>query len=312
MWDEKMLENGKSTPDGKLVMTRSEMLIEGIIGFWKRFRKNRAAVVGFAIVMIFIFLAAFANYVMPYDFMGQNLLAPVESNHGVYKAPSAEHWFGTDALGRDVFSRFIWGSRTSIVVGLVAASVSAAVGITLGSIAGYSGGQIDGLIMRITDVFLTLPRFFLVLLIVSIWGRNPKFVMFVIGITIWPSTARLIRAEFLSFKEQDFAMAARASGAGTKHIIFREILPNAAFAAIVNASMQVAGAIMTEASLAFLGLGDPNAASWGWQLQFAMKSIRRAWWVSTFPGIGITLVVVGFNLIGDGLNDAMNPHLKER
>jgi peptide/nickel transport system permease protein len=287
-------------------------MLESFVSFWRLFRKNRAAVIGLAIVIVFGCLAMFANIIMPYSPSAQTLAAPPESPHGVYKAPSSEHLMGTDDLGRDVFSRFIWGSRTSMMVGLAAATVSALVGISLGGTAGYFGGTIDGVIMRITDIFLTLPTFFLVLLIVSIWGQNPVLVFFVIGMTIWPSTARLVRAEFLSFKEQDFTMAARAAGANPGYIIFREILPNAAFAAIVNASMQVAGAIMTEASLSFLGLGDPNAASWGWQLQFAMKSIRRAWWVSTFPGIGITLVVVGFNLIGDGLNDALNPHLKER
>lgn len=295
-----------------VAMSRTASLIESILGFWRLFKKNRAAVVGLGIVLLFGFVAIFATFIMPYDPSDMTLAAPDDSPHGVYKPPSREHLLGTDDLGRDVFSRFIWGSRTSMLVGLAAASVSALVGISLGGTAGYFGGKVEGLIMRITDIFLTLPTFFLVLLIISIWGQNPVLVFIVIGMTIWPSTARLVRAEFLSFKEQDFTMAARAAGASPAYIIFREILPNAAFAAIVNASMQVAGAIMTEASLSFLGLGDPSAASWGWQLQFAMKSIRRAWWVSTFPGIGITLVVVAFNLIGDGLNDAMNPHLKER
>jgi len=307
-----MVEVGESLNRSKQTMTRFQLYNESLREFWRLFRKNRAAVVGLVIVFLFAVIAILARQIMPYDHMAQNLIDSPDSPHGVYKPPSLEHWLGTDDLGRDVFSRFIWGSRTSILVGIAAAAVSAMLGISLGATAGYFGGKFDGLVMRITDVFLTLPTFFIVLLIVAIWGRNPTLVMFVIGATIWPSTARLMRAEFLSFKEQDFTMAARAAGANPRQIIFREILPNAAFAAIVNASMQVAGAIMTEASLAFLGLGDPNAASWGWQLQFAMQSIRRAWWVSTFPGLGITMIVVGFNLIGDGLNDALNPHLKER
>lgn len=294
------------------VTKKGVSLLKQFLDFWMLFRKNRGAVVGVVIALFFGFMAIFASFIMPYDPWHQTLVAPPESTDGIYKPPSREHWLGTDELGRDVLSRVIMGSRTSMVVGFVAAGVSMLLGITLGSIAGYFGGRVDGTIMRITDIFLTLPTFFLILLIISIWGRNPIFVMIIIGVTIWPSTARLIRAEFLSFKMQDFTIAARAAGAGPGHIIFREILPNAAFAAIVNISMQIALAIITEASLSFLGLGDPNAASWGWQLQLSMKSIRLAWWVSTFPGLAISLVVLSFNLIGDGLNDAMNPHLKER
>jgi peptide/nickel transport system permease protein len=200
----------------------------------------------------------------------------------------------------------------SLFIGFVSASISAIVGIALGAIAGFYGGKIDNIIMSIVDIFLTLPTFFLILSIAFIFGASIWNVMVIIGLTIWPSTARMIRAEFLSLKEREFVKAARVVGAGDMHILLHEVLPNAIFVAIVNTTLQVAGAVMTEASLSFLGVGDPNSVSWGWMLNDAMKTFRVAWWLSLFPGLAISITVIAFNLVGDGLNDALNPHLKER
>jgi len=307
-----MVDAGNATKITKQGQTRWTMHIEKLMEFWRLFRKNRAAVIGLVILLVIMFLATFARQLMPYSPWELSLAAPRDSPDGIYKPPSRNHLMGTDDLGRDVFSRFIWGSRFALLIGFVAAGVSTCLGLILGSLAGYFGGMADGVIMRTTDVLLTLPTFFAVLIFVALWGRNQILLILIIGTTIWPSTARLVRAEVLSFKHQEFTLAARCAGATSWHIIFREILPNVAFVAIVNSSMQTAFAITIESSLAYLGLGDPLALSWGWQLHYAMQSIRRAWWMATFPGFGITLVVVAFNLIGDGLNDALNPYLKER
>ncbi|HMK83067.1 MAG TPA: ABC transporter permease [Candidatus Bathyarchaeia archaeon] len=281
---------------------------ESFAEFWRRFRKNRAAVLGLSIVIAFSSIAILAPVISPYNPFDIH----IQDFTQVYLPPDNLHPMGTDQLGRDVLSRIIWGARVSLMVGLAAAAISAAVGMTLGAVAGYYSGRIDNAIMRFVDMFLTIPTFFLILTIVAIFGGSLRNVMLVIGLTIWPSTARLMRAEFLSFREKEFVQAARSIGAGDRHIMFREIAPNAIFPAIVNGSLQVGSAILTESALSFLGLGDPNNVSWGFMLNDALGSFLRAWWLSVFPGIMITLVVVAFNLIGDGLNDALNPFLKER
>jgi peptide/nickel transport system permease protein len=168
------------------------------------------------------------------------------------------------------------------------------------------------IIMGVVDTVLMIPGFFLILIGAAVFGNSIWHVMWIIGLINWPGIARLVRAEFLSIKDMDYVKAARAAGATNFHIVFKQILPNAFFPVIVNASMRISAAIMTEASLSFLGLGDPNAVSWGWLLNEAMRAFRSAWWLSFFPGLTITLIAIGFNLIGDGLNDALNPHLKER
>ena len=200
----------------------------------------------------------------------------------------------------------------SLLVGFLAATVAGLVGITLGSVAGYKGGRLDHLLMRATDVMLTLPTFFLILMIALFFGPSIFNIVFIIGLTSWPTTARLVRAEFLSFRERDFTTAARAVGMSDLRIMFLEILPNAIYPAIVDITLLIAGAIITEASLSFLGVGDANVVSWGWMLQESMRVFRRAPWTTIAPGLTITATVVALNLLGDGLNDALNPHLKER
>ena len=276
-------------------------------GFWARFKKNRAAVLGLAIICIMILVAIFAPRIAPYD--------PFDMRIGRkyrFLPPSLEHLLGTDRFGRDAFSRLIWGSRVSLFIGFVAASIAAVLGITLGAIAGYYGGVVDNIIMRFVDIFLTLPTFFLILMITAMFGGSIWHVMVIIGLTSWPGTTRQIRAQFLSLKERPFVEAAHSVGASRRHIIIREILPNGIFPAIVSMSFRIGGAILTEAGLSFLGLGDPNHVSWGWMLNDALQSFLLAWWLPVFPGLVITIIVIAFNLIGDGLNDALNPRLKER
>ena len=275
--------------------------------FWKRYRKNRAAVIGLIVLIILLSLALLTEYIAPCDPYHMELKADT-----ILRPPSPEHPIGTDAFGRDVFSRVIWGTRISLVAGFTAVIVSTTIGILLGSISGYFGGKVDAIIMRFVDMLLVIPRFFLLLVIVAMFGSSLTLIMVFIGLTIWPSTARLVRAEFLSVKEQDFVMAAKAVGADNWHIVFREILPNAIFPAIIQGSLQVGLAIMMEANLSFLGLGDPRAISWGRLLNDALPYFHRAWWMAFLPGVMIGITVLTFNLVGDGLNDALNPHLKER
>jgi peptide/nickel transport system permease protein len=275
--------------------------------FWRRFKKNRVAVLGLAIVIFMVIIAFISPLIAPYD--------PFYMKFGPnyqFQPPSSTHLLGTDKFGRDVYSRLLYGSRVSLTIGFVSAAIAVFTGVSLGAIAGYYGGIVDDIIMRVNDIFLTLPTFFLVILVASMFGGSIWNVMYIIGLTSWPGTARQIRAQFLSLKERPFVEAAHSIGAGSFHIIFREILPNAIFPAIVTLSFRVGQAILTESSLSFLGLGDPNNVSWGWMLHDAMQGFTVAWWLPLFPGLIITIIVIAFNQIGDGLNDALNPRLKER
>jgi len=276
--------------------------------FAKRYVKNRAAVLGLAIFLFYFTMALGAHMLAPYNPFDMNLNDP----DIVLKPPRPRNPLGTDEYGRDVLSRLIYGSRVSLFVGFLSSGIALAIGVAVGSFAGYRGGKVDNIIMRFVDMFLTIPTFFLILLITAVFGGSVWNVMMILGLTGWPGVARLIRAQFLSLRQKDFVTAALGAGARDLHIIIREILPNAIFPAIVDASMRISGAIMTESSLSFLGLGDPTQPSWGMMLNEAMSSFRIAWWLSLFPGMAITSASIAFNLIGDGLNDMLNPRLKER
>jgi peptide/nickel transport system permease protein len=206
----------------------------------------------------------------------------------------------------------VYGTRVSLLVGFLTAAASTVVGTLLGGLAGYYGGKVDAALMRLTELFMVVPRFFLALVIVALFGTSIWGIILVLAILSWPTTARLFRAEVLRLRSLEYVQAARAMGHADLAILFRQILPNALSPVIVNISVQVAYAIILEAGLSFLGLGDPASMSWGVMLSNAQQFLRRAWWTATFPGLAIFLAVLGFNLAGDGLNDALNPRLRTR
>ncbi|QED49112.1 ABC transporter permease [Cytobacillus dafuensis] len=252
------------------------------------------------ILIIVAFAPIFATH-NPYELDGE-LLTP----------PSKEHWLGTDGLGRDVYSMLVYGARTSLLIGIVSALISGIIGTVIGGIAGYFGGKVDRIISEIINIFLMIPTFFLILIIVALFGSSLVNVMIVIGLTSWPSNARLMRVQAMSLKKRVFVKSVEAMGESHGTILFRYIIPNGIFPVIANTTLSVAGAILTEAGLSFLGLGDPNLISWG-QMIFEGKSyMTSAWWISTFSGLATVILVVSFYLIGDGLNTILNPKLKVR
>lgn len=267
-------------------------------------RRNNLALAGLIIVFFLFIMAVFAPFISPCDYKAINVNA-------ILMAPSLQHPFGTDDLGRDVLSRMIWGSQISLAVGFVAVGISTAMGILLGSFAGYYGKWIDSIIMRFVDMMLCFPSFFLILTVIAFVGPNILNIMIIIGLTSWMGVARLVRAEFLSLKEREFVLAARASGANDLRIIFFHILPNAMAPVFVSAILGVAAAVLVESSLSFLGLGvQPPTPSWGNILADGKASIEIAWWLSVFPGLAILVTVLGYNLLGEGLRDALDPRFK--
>ena len=272
--------------------------------FWRRYKKSPSAIIGLFLISIFILIVIFGPNVAPYS--------PSAFKSPAFNPPNSKNLMGTDDLGRDIFSRVLYGARVSLIIGFLSALLSTVVGVIVGSFSGYYGGRIDDLLTRLTEFFQVLPKFFLALIIVALFGSGIINVVLVIAVLSWPSTARLVRAEFLYLKELEFIEAARSLGAGSLSIIFNEILPNAIHVAIVNMSMQAASSILIEAGLSFLGLSDPNVISWGYMLRNAQDFYTYAWWMAIFPGFAIFLTVLSFNLIGEGLNDALNPMLKEK
>jgi peptide/nickel transport system permease protein len=271
---------------------------------WRRYRKHRGGVAGVLVVMALTGAALLAPALAPDD--------PFALGDAALMAPSVRHPMGTDHLGRDMLSGVLWGLRVSLVVGLGSALISVVQGIVIGGLAGYFGGRLDNLLMRATDAFMVLPTFFLILLVVSVFGASIWTLTALIGMTNWPPIARLVRAEFLSLREREFTLAARTLGAGHVTIMLRHVLPNALPVVIPTLSLRTAGAIITEASLSFLGVGDPNVVSLGQMLMYALQFMRMAWWTAAFPGLAIFVIVLALNLVGDGLNDALNPRLRQR
>ena len=272
--------------------------------FWARYRKHKGGVAGLLVMTVLTGVAFLAPVLAPQD--------PFALGDMALSVPSVAHPMGTDHLGRDILSSVVWGLRVSLIVGIGSALISVVQGILIGGPAGYFRGRLDNLLMRATDAFMVLPTFFLILLVVSIFGTSIWKLIAMIGITNWPPIARLVRAEFLSLREREFILAARTVGAGHVMIMFRHILPNALPVVIPTLSLRTAGAIITEASLSFLGVGDPNVVSLGQMLMHALQFMRMAWWTAMFPGLTIFVIVLALNLVGDGLNDALNPRLKER
>jgi len=272
--------------------------------FWLRYRKNRAAVAAAGVLCLIIMVAILYPWLTPYE-----ALSPVGKP---LIPPSPGHWMGTDDLGRDCLAGVLEGTRVSLMVGFSAATISGIIGILVGSIAGFFGKTVDNLLMRFTEVFQIIPVFLLAVLTVALFGANIWFVILVIGLLSWPSTARIVRAEFLSLKERDFVLAARATGFSTRRIMFLEILPNALPPVIINISLQMASVIIIEAGLSYLGLGDPSLMSWGRMMYAAQTFLRRAPWMAIFPGLMVSVTTLSLNLLGDGLNDAFNPRLEDR
>jgi len=261
-------------------------------------------IVGLIIVIMLFFVAIVAPFIIPYD---PNAI-DVES---ILFPPSMKHFFGTDELGRDVFSRMIYGSRISLQVGLFSTVISTFFGLFLGAIAGYYGCWVEVIIMRFIDMMFCFPTFFLVLAVVTLLDPSIINIIVVIGFTSWMNVARLVRAELISIKEQEYILAARSLGASDARIILRHLLPNAIAPILVTSSLGVAGAILLEGGLSFLGIGiQPPDASWGNILSQGKTNIEIAWWLSLFPGLAFLLAVLGYNLLGEGIRDIFDPHFR--
>ena len=270
---------------------------------WRTLLRNPAAMIGLAILVIAVGVAAFGPLLFP--------TSPWRMVQRPFLPPFTLAGFplGTDALGRDVTAGIIYGARVSLLVGLTSTIFSLAVGIPLGAMAGYFGGRIDDALMRFTEFFQTVPSFALAIVLVAILQPSIGSIVAAIAIVSWPPVARLVRGEVLSLRTREYVQAAIVTGQTNGWIIWREILPNALSPVIVLASLMVATAILLESSLSFLGLGDPNLMSWGYMVGAGRTVIRQAWWITVFPGIAILLSVLALNLIGEGLNDALNPRL---
>ncbi|MGH8800068.1 MAG: ABC transporter permease [Casimicrobiaceae bacterium] len=267
----------------------------------RRFARRRGAMVGLGVVVFFILLALFAPWVAPHD--------PLQASwSAVRKAPSALYLFGTDEIGRDVASRVIWGTRASLLAGLVSVAIALSLGVPIGLLAGYAGGWLDGLLSRLTDAMLACPFLILAIALAAFLGPSLSNAMIAIGISATPVFIRLTRAQVLSVKVEDYVEAARAVGNSHWRIALRHILPNVVAPLIVQATLAIAAAVIAEASLSFLGLGQqPPAPSWGSMLNTAKNYIDNAPWMAIWPGLSIFLLVLSFNLLGDGLRDALDP-----
>ena len=274
--------------------------------FWKRFSRNRGAVVGVAILVIVLLVALLAPLLFPQS--------PWRMVQRPFLAPFAmdQYPLGTDALGRDVIAGLAYGTQVSLLVGLVSTVAALLIGIPIGAMAGYFGGWADDALMRFTEFFQTVPSFALAIVLVAIFEPSIQSIIAAIAIVSWPPVARLVRGEVLSLRSREYIEAAILSGQTSATIIWRQVLPNTLSPIIVLASLMVATAILLESSLSFLGLGDPNLMSWGYMIGAARTVIRQAWWLSFFPGVAILLTVLALNLIGEGLNDALNPRLARR
>ncbi len=273
--------------------------------FWKALSRNRLALVGGVIVLFLAALAILTPALAPWDPNRPDVkksLAP----------PSRTHLLGADQLGRDVFSRMLYGSRVSLAVGFVSVGIAAAIGIVLGSLAGYNGGMVDGFVMRLVDLMLVFPRFFLLLAVLAFLTPSIWTIMAVIGLTGWMGVTRLVRAEFLSLKEREFVVWSQNVGATGFRVIWRHILPNALAPVLVAMTLGIPAAILTESGLSFLGIGvPPPHATWGNILNEGKETIEIGWWLSVYPGLAILVTVLSYNLLGEGIRDALDPRLRQ-
>ncbi len=273
----------------------------------RQFRKNQLAVVGVWLIFVLYLVALLAPFLAPFDpTRQQNLIT------SSFLGPSWEHWFGTDRFGRDVLSRVIFGARISLAIGFIAVAISVTLGTLIGAVAGYIGGWVDTVLMRLTDMVLAFPRLVLLIMIVALFTPSTTLIILVLGLTQWPGTTRIVRGEVLSLREREYVQAAKALGMGRARIILRHLVPNVLAPVIVTATLGIGNTIVLEAGLSFLGLGvQPPTASWGNMVADGRQSLTNAWWVATMPGLAIVLTVLAFNLVGDGLRDALDPRLRE-
>jgi len=274
--------------------------------FLKRYGRNKGAVVGLVIVVLVILVALLAGWVYPespWNSVADPLLDPMDD---------MAYPLGTDMLGRDIAAGLAHGARVSLLVGLVSTAVATLIGISVGAVAGYFGGRADDVLMRLTEFFQTIPTLAMAVVLVAIFQPSIQSIISAIAVVSWPPVARLVRGEFMSLRSREFVQAAVVIGQSAPRIIFTQILPNTMSPIIVTASLMIATAILTESALSFLGLGDRNLMSWGFMIGAARTMIRDAWWMSFLPGVAILLTVLAVNLIGEGLNDALNPHLRNR
>ena len=265
----------------------------------KAMLRTPGGTVGLVLTLALLAVAVFANILAPAD--------PFASVGRPLSPPSHGHAFGTDDLGRDVLTGIIHGARTSLLVVASVTVLAAIIGVAVGALAGYRVGVIDDLLMRVTDFVLTVPRFFLAVLVIALFGAGMDRLILVLGLTSWPAIARIVRAQTLSLVQREFVDAARALGATDTRVLLRYVLPGALPPALVVISINAAGVILLEAGLSFIGLGDPSRISWGYLANNAQRFLRVAWWVALFPGAAIALAVLGLNLLGDALNDLLDP-----
>lgn len=274
--------------------------------FCRRYARNRAALGGLAVLVLILTMAALAGRLFPddpWDMATQPLLWPGQDG---------EYPLGSDLMGRDLASGLFHGARVSLMFGFAATLAALVIGVTVGALSGYYGGWVDDVLMRITELFQTVPPFILAIVLVAILTPSAVTIVSAIALVSWPGVARLVRAEFLALRNREFVQAGVVLGMGDARIILTQILPNALGPIIVSASLMVATAILLEASLAFLGLGDPNLMSWGTMIGAGRDALRTAWYIAALPGLAILLTVLSLNLIGEGLNDALNPRLRNR
>ncbi len=272
----------------------------------RHFRRNGLALIGLILMVLLYLIAFLAPLLAPYDPIAQGNLVTT-----AYLPPGPAHWMGTDQFGRDILSRIIYGARISLAIGFIAVAIAIVLGSLLGAIAGYIGGKVDALIMRFTDMVMAFPRLILLIMIIALFRPSLTLIILVLGLTQWPGTARLVRGEVLSLREQEYIQAARALGFGRWRIILRHLIPNVLAPVIVAATLGIGNTIVLEAGLSFLGMGiQPPTPSWGTLVADGRQNLIGAWWVATFPGLAIVVTVLAFNLVGDGLRDALDPRLR--
>jgi peptide/nickel transport system permease protein len=278
---------------------RPPSLIHGARGWLRRFVRTKFGLVAIILMVLLTAMALFASFLAPYN--PNSIVGPP------FASPFGHFLFGTDEIGRDVLSNFIYGARVSMLVGAASGLLALILGCVIGGLAGYLGGVVDVVLMRIAELFMVIPSLILAVVVVALLGSQLTYIVLIIGFTLWPQEARIARSQFLTLRERDFVQGARVAGFRWSHIVFKEILPNAIAPVIVQVTLDAGSAILLEAGLSFLGLGDPSMPSWGKMLQDAQSYLTTNEWLSIFPGIGILFAVLAFNFLGHALNEIMNP-----